>query len=554
MSAAHLSQLIRRADIPALDALVAAARATDSFEQLSALIVAHDSDGHTCLHWAAMSQHPAIIALLLPVVSPASVDVQSTASAQYAQTPLHWACVAGHVRAVRSLLQAGADPGKSDAKGYNASIHAAQYGHIDILHILLSSHPALKTSVDLTENSIVQWAAYYNHFPAVRYLTLVHSLDPDAPDHSGSTALHRAARANHYAVAEVLLRAGASLDARDAQSRTPLMLAPHHSRTATLLRRWKSAALTPEHPVPNRHTPTRYALVIFYYALLISSYHFYYTLILSASPPRISTFLSVLSHVCLVISVISHVRATFRDPGIVSRGTTQQFVDYIDRCLERGDSGVQLLPSAYCFTCLSPRPPRSKHSRDRDACVRRFDHECPWVNNSIGLNTHQPLLALVLSTAVLQIIFIYAVVHMFTVQAQKNHLSFFTTLIQFPFVNFLLALNIIVVVFCITLLVSHLRLIIRGLTTYEVLTAERLNKPATNDYDKGPSQNILEFLSCSGPGTGRPYKPITKSSVISSIASLIPFSRKQGPSSNTDDDTLVSFKKESTSTQWSEAV
>lgn len=554
MTVAHLGQLVRRADIPALDAFVSTARASDSLAQAAALLVAHHSDGHTCLHWAAMSHHPAVLPLLLPIVPSTSIDVQSTASAQFAQTPLHWACVAGHAHAVRSLLHAGADSRHPDAKGYNAAIHAAQYGHIDILHILLSTQPSLRTSVDITGNSLVQWAAYYNHYPAVRYLTLIHTLHPDAPDHSGTTTLHRASRNDHYAVVEVLLRAGASITTEDAQGKTALELAPPRSRSATLLRQWQSLALTPERPVPDRHTPTRYGLVLFYYALLVASYYVYYTDIISAKPALISRFLIVVSHVCLVFSLISHFRATFRDPGVIPRGTAQQFVDYIDRSIEHGDSTIQLLPSAYCFTCLAPRPLRSKHSRNLDACVRRFDHECPWVNNSVGLHTHQPLLSLVFFTAILQIIFMYAVVRMLVVRAHQSRLTFLTTISQHPFVVFLILLNLIVVLFCITLLVSHLRLVARGLTTYEALVAERLNKPAKSDYDKGACHNILTFMSSSGPGTGKPYSPITMSSISTFLASVFS-SRKHASSMSSGSDTLRPLKTDSTlSTHRSEPV
>lgn len=554
MSAIHLNQLIRRADVLALDAFLTAARASDSVSQVSSLIVTHHPDGHTCLHWAAMSHHPGVLPLLLSFVSPSSIDVQSTASAQYAQSPLHWACVAGHVHAVRSLLHAGADPAYLDAKGYNAAIHAAQYGHIDILHILLSAQPSLRGSVDVTGNSLVQWAAYYNHYPAVRYLIVIQGLPPDAPDQSGTTTLHRAARSDHYAVVEVLLRAGASLTAEDADGRTAFSLAPPRSRTASLLHQWRRGSLTPERPIPTRRTPTRYGLVLFYYALLVASYYVYYTNVLTAKPPLISRFLVIVSHICLLFSLVSHVRATFRDPGIISRGTTQQFVDYIDRAIERGDSSIQLLPSAYCFTCFVPRPPRSKHSRDLDACIRRFDHECPWVNNSVGLHTHQSLLSLVFFTAVLQAIFIYAVFRMLIFRARQSGLTLFIVLSQFPFIGLLLLLNFLVLLFCITLLVTHLRLVARGLTTYEVLVAERLDKPAKSDYDNGACQNILTFMSSSGPGTGKAYTPVTMSSITSYLASLFS-SRKQCSSSSCDEATLRPLKTDhSLSTQPSDSV
>ena len=42
-----------------------------------------------------------------------------------------------------------------------------------------------------------------------------------------------------------------------------------------------------------------------------------------------------------------------------------------------------LLPQV-CATCLVERPPRSKHDPSLGACVRRFDHFCPFLNNAVG--------------------------------------------------------------------------------------------------------------------------------------------------------------------------
>lgn len=514
MNGHRFAQLVRCSDFPAI--VTALASTKDNIET-EALLTAPDEDGHSALHWAAMSEHAELLNNLLPFVKHVSVDVRSAATPQAEQTPLHWACIAGNVRGVRALLDAGADPATHDAKGYNAPIHAAQYGHIDVLHVLLNTYDSLLPSVDHTGNSLLQWAAYYNHHLTVRYLTVVHGLCPNSADHTETTALHRAARANRDLVADVLLRAGADPRLEDHRNRTPLELAPPHTRTTILLQNWLSATLTVQRPHPKRHTLSRYALILFYYFLMIFSYYFYSSFVMPQSllPPIVH----VVSHISIFVSIISHLRATLRDPGAITPGTKQQFIEYIENSLENGDSSIRLLSTAFCHTCLSERPQRSKHSRDRDVCIRLFDHECPWLNNTIGLNTHKPLLALVASTAIVQVIFIYAVIRIFVLDSTRTEVSFLLILLQHSFLTFILVLNAIVALFCITLLLTHIRMISRGLTTYETMNSERLNKSSQTESTKSARHNILAFLTSTGPGTGNPYVPMSLSALLSFLMS-----------------------------------
>ena len=216
------------------------------------------------------------------------------------------------------------------------------------------------------------------------------------------------------------------------------------------------------------------------------------------------TVLYVITSIAVAISLCAHDFATFGDPGDLPKGTVTKFVDDIERVIKR-ISFVALLPSAYCLACLRERPPRSKHLYDRDTCIRRFDHECPWVNNSVGLYTHKVLLLLVAATARAQIIFITGMMHLMlpSTSTATYHNNALATVHVYPIGSLLVFINVAICFFCFILLVSHARLIVKGATTYEALQAEREDKDE-NPYDLGTWRNVLSFLTSTGPGTGKP--------------------------------------------------
>jgi palmitoyltransferase len=81
-------------------------------------------------------------------------------------------------------------------------------------------------------------------------------------------------------------------------------------------------------------------------------------------------FMIGLFYVFFFNAIISHLRATFMEPGY-----TPKFPVPFDMPLEL---------VRYCEYCDQWKPDRTHHCRACKKCIHRMDHHCPWINNCVG--------------------------------------------------------------------------------------------------------------------------------------------------------------------------
>eukprot|EP00835_Amoeboradix_gromovi_P004086 NODE_299_length_11430_cov_0.261054.p7 type:complete len:237 gc:universal NODE_299_length_11430_cov_0.261054:3713-4423(+) len=105
---------------------------------------------------------------------------------------------------------------------------------------------------------------------------------------------------------------------------------------------------------------------------------------------------------------------TTTPPGLDSNSIelgNREFYPYMPRdspdikFIERKGKELEI---KYCVSCEIYRPPRCAHCSAMDQCVRRFDHYCVWLNNSIGERNYVFFFWFVLLTW-LQMIFVFAI-------------------------------------------------------------------------------------------------------------------------------------------------
>lgn len=232
---------------------------------------AESPDGTTPLIEAAGARRGEIVELLLE--SGAAVDAVN----RYGMTALHLAARGADARAVTALLAAGADPAIALPEGETVLMAAAKSGNPEVVAALLDAETTagggdygggaiVLNAVD--PNSKENWfgqtalmlAAAGNHTQAMQLLIDAgadldaESARIDAPEieldrrqggfvyaqipEGRLTALHFAARQGHIAAAQTLIDAGANLDAQDNYDTTPVVMAVvngHLGVAATLL-------------------------------------------------------------------------------------------------------------------------------------------------------------------------------------------------------------------------------------------------------------------------------------------------------------------------------
>jgi uncharacterized protein len=222
---------------------------------------APEADGTTALHWAVRQDDAEMVDRLIK----AGANVK--AANRYGITPLYLACVNGSAPMIAKLLDAGADANTPTAEGETPLMTVARTGSAEAAKVLLAHGADVNSKEQWRQQTPLMWAAAECH-PEVAQELIAHSADVNAKQVEwqwerqmtkeprekwmplgGLTALHFAARQGCLAGAEVLIKAGAQINATNPNGFSPILLAiinAHYDVAAYLLRQGADANIADE--------------------------------------------------------------------------------------------------------------------------------------------------------------------------------------------------------------------------------------------------------------------------------------------------------------------
>ena len=203
---------------------------------------------------------------------------------------------------------------------------------------------------------------------------------------------------------------------------------------------------------------------------------------LSYSSFPVSLVLSLLEFFLLLIIIFLFIKISTKNPGYLLRNESyfkSKETKMKSKKIICSNVRGFMKKIKFCETCIVYRPPKASHCRYCDSCVMKFDHHCFWIGNCVGKNNYHDFLIFLFSTIIFDFVkFVISIITGIYLMCNKDkkNLVFDNFYLHLVFCIIIFAYSIIFFVFLFTLYKYHVKLIFKGITTYEDIKKTYLNQ------------------------------------------------------------------------------
>ena len=121
----------------------------------------------------------------------------------------------------------------------------------------------------------------------------------------------------------------------------------------------------------------------------------------------------------------------------------------------------------FCDICRSYVQIKSRHCKLCGRCVEDFDHHCMWINNCIGKKNYLSFVFMITFTFCSMVLYVAAIAVLWVEQLWDKYLAEMVVL----WVSGLIITVFVVLIF--NLILLHIYLKCKGMTTFELIVAQR---------------------------------------------------------------------------------
>ena len=229
--------------------------------------------------------------------------------------------------------------------------------------------------------------------------------------------------------------------------------------------------------------PTSYKRYLFIFLLIILPTIIEIIFVtLSFNSILIALLLSIIELISLIIIIYLFWNICTKNPGYLLRNESYFHVKEIKikskKIVHCNIKGF-MKKLKFCETCIIYRPPRTSHCKYCDSCIEHFDHHCFWIGNCVGKNNYHDffnfLIILLIFVFLKFIISIISGIFLIFNRNKKIRLcnNFFIHII---FTGVVFIYSIVFGTFIIILYKYHVKIVLKGITTYEDIKKTYINQ------------------------------------------------------------------------------